>query len=219
MRRLWACLAFLIFLVGTAPAVAQPSPKIYLHGGGAIPQGSDQFSDFYGAGLHFGGGVGLEFASNFEIILAGRYNGFQTDDDGVVRFLEGRVGPLPNDADVQVDSESARIIGGEVNLKFSSEIAPRLRFYFAGGLGLYHRDLFDVQVSAALDGQQDSVDFSTESQAEAVTDPGINFGLGVSAVVAPSVEIYLEPHYTLIFSSTEEDIFFFPIQIGTSFTF
>jgi hypothetical protein len=219
LRPLCLVLAF-VFALGAAPVDAQPSPKIYVHAGGVLPQGPDQFSEFYGPGPHLGGGVGLDFASNnLEIILAVRYNRFSTDDDGIVRFLEGRVGPLPDNASVTVDAEATRILGGVVNFKFSSQLVPRVLFYFSGGLGLYHRDLYDVQVTASLDGTTDMVDFSTESKAESVTDPGINFGLGVSAAVGPSIEVYLEPHYTLIFSNTEDDIFFFPVQIGTSFTF
>lgn len=212
------CLALALLLVfGASPAEAQLSPKVYLHAGGVIPQGGEQFSDFYRFGPHVGGGVGLALPGNVEIILAGRYYNFPADEDGIFQFLQSEQPPL-NRSDFTVNASGASMLAGELNVKFYSALVPGVNFYFAGGVGLYQRDLYDANVFQTTD-PTNNRDFSADSQADEEINFGVNFGLGVSTAVTPAISVYLEPHYTLVFSSTEDDVFFFPIQIGTSYSF
>lgn len=214
-----------VMLLAAGPSFAQSNVTVYVDGGPGISNQPEQFGEFYSTGARVGGGVGYAITPSLEVLLRAHYETLPFDTDGVKTFLvEGLLINPDDTGGTQVDGPGADVLSSSINLKINSTIGTTLGFYLAGGAGIYHHDLYGVNVDFPAGFEEESFEFSAQEE----TNFGFNIGFGFSLPVTENIDARVEPQFIFVFSGEGEEtvpaiertgnISYIPIQFGLSWS-
>ena len=203
MKRLILVAVFLLAFVATSAAQQQMKPVIYVGGGIGMPMGPTVFKDYWKMGIGFGGGVGLQFNPQMEVIAKFYYNSFGFDWD---KIIGGATGVSGDGLDFQ-----AIEFGGDVKYTFGSGGASApLKPFFIVGVGFAQAKFTDGSVT----GGTVTVPISTGGYSE--TKIAFSGGAGFDYMFSPKMGFWLEGRFAMIATSGESTTYL-PIRAGLKF--
>lgn len=199
---------------------------IMLNTGLSIPFSTEYFSDYWSTGYNFG--AGIEFYLNSQLALQGyiEYNNFSFDVEKTRDKLETT--DMGEGGDVSVLNLTA-------NVKYNlPDITQKILPYILGGLGYSSLSITDLVVRRQSDGR-----YRYTIGSESVSTLSINFGFGVEFMIYPSISIFADARYILIFNDSnilnftfsdnneqdvepytlKENTSYIPLRVGVSYSF
>ena len=117
MKRFFA--TFLLCAVVVAPIFAQSGLKIYLNGGGSIPSGPSDFTDFWKLGFNVGAALGYPFESGLELVGGINYSRFPIDSDALVEEVLDLVDLGDFDINLDVSGGAISMLSLSSGLKYN----------------------------------------------------------------------------------------------------
>lgn len=199
-RILGVCCLLLAGIVGVCRAGEDNRPKAVVHGDVAIPIHPSVFSQGFSLGL--GGGVGMiwPLSGHFALAADVEYITFGVDSDEFVAATG-----LPPGASVEGDQIATLYASLGLKWNILTSVDHVLRPYIAAGAGYfrYNPDGFAVN-GMTLTG------FDNENTV------GAHVGLGVDAVLAPYLELFLDVIYVVGFTG-EDPTSYLSIRPGVAF--
>lgn len=197
MRNVSLLLFCLLFLAGSAMAVA-PSPPVSLYAGGlvSVPSSPDLFSDGYKTGYHGTVGVGLKAAPNFQLVGKFEYHTFKSEAAGLLGIQDG--------------SRNILMFGGDARFSPSMPAAPVKPFFLAGiGFANVKQDSFTGPslLTSAL---------NTAIPPGDETKFYFNIGAGIDLFSTPKLGMFIQARYVNVATSGEA-LQFIPVTLGLKF--
>ncbi len=200
MKKLIALsLTALLLAAATTSAEAQvPKSPVSFYAGGLIslPQ-SEGFSDLYGNGFHFFGGVGLKMLP-VELVGKIEFNSFAAEDGGFGLDITG-------------GDNSLLLFGVDAKKAFGAPAVP-LKPYVLGGLGIAMISVGDFETNNPL--ATSTVDLL--NQTEDVSEFYYEFGAGVELATTPLFSFFAQARWVSI-QTDGEATNYIPISLGIKF--
>jgi opacity protein-like surface antigen len=203
MKKLILVSVFLLAFAATSAAQQQMKPVFYAGGGLCMPIGPTFFKDYWKTGIGFGGGVGLQFNPQIEVIAKFYYNTFGLDWD---KLLAGYSGVTCDGLDFQAIEFGADF---KYMMAAGGEGAPFKPFFIAG-VGFAQAKFTDLTVT----GDTSTVIFPASSISE--TKVAISAGAGFDYMFSPQMGFWLEGRFAMIATSGESTTYL-PFRAGIKF--
>lgn len=195
-------LAVLAFALVASCAYAQRTPGTYsigAFGGVAMPQGPDNFKDYFKSGYGFGGEV--KYNVNPKMSLAGSFSmiSFGIKEDA----FAGDVGI--EDAKLTIEGGGIKVNAIQANvLYYLMPAGSATELYAIGGAGYYMQkaespDKVEVEVEGETYDMTDMFDIGED---EGENDIGVQFGLGMDLPLG-SMNLFFEGKYHIVFTEDE----------------
>jgi opacity protein-like surface antigen len=198
-------IVIVLVLLCAAPGWAQNKikPIIYVGGGLGMPLSPTLFSDYWKMGFGFGGGLGLQFNPQVEIIGRFHYNTFPLDDDKLLSDA-GVSG-----SSVTIDGLDFQSLEFGVDLKYIFKMAAESKFkpYMVTNVGFANVKFTDVTITG--DGGSITLPASSISETDFTFAPG----LGFDYMFAPKVGMWIDVRYALVLTEGETTSYL-PIKAG-----
>jgi opacity protein-like surface antigen len=200
MKKLILIAVILLAFAATSAAQQQMKPVFYAGGGIAMPIGPTFFKDYWKMGIGFGGGVGLQFSPQMEVIGKFYYNTFGFDWDKVIAGTSGVTGDGLDFQAIEfgVDFKYMMTAGGEG--------APFKPFFIAG-VGFAQAKFTDGSVS----GGTVTIPISTGGFSE--TKLALSGGAGFDYMFSPQMGFWVEGRFAMIVTEGESTTYL-PLRAG-----
>jgi opacity protein-like surface antigen len=206
----------LAMLLGLFAGIATASAQSLSFGGGphvglSISSFPKAIKDYYGMGLVFGAHGDLNIVKFLSVRLNFTYHSFGFDKTKFIQVLAQQSNLNPSDLAFEGYTSRAILIGldGLGKIPTGSVVTP----YGVVGFGINLLSASDPKLTFQ---GQDVTNLAGLQPASSETKFGINFGAGSEFKVGPTMKLYLEIKYAIIFTSNESTSHI-PIVIGASF--
>ncbi len=183
-------------------AYAQRTPGTYsigAFGGVAMPQGPEEFKDYFKSGYGFGGEVKynvnpkMSLAGSFSMITFGIKEDAFGDDIGI------------EDAKVTIEGGGIKVNAIQANvLYYLMPAGSATELYAIGGAGYYMQKMESPdKVEVEVEGETyDLTDMFDMGEEDGENDIGVQFGLGMDLPLG-SMNLFFEGKYHIVFTEDE----------------
>jgi opacity protein-like surface antigen len=177
--------------------------SVFINTGFSIPTAPDEFSDYWKTGFNIGGGIGFPIIRNLRFQVDLEYNSFAFDEDTFIDDLSyGGTG-------ISISGGTASILTAAVNLKALIPTGSYSKTpYLIGGVSFFALSISDgtvryEQYTRTIGGDSDPA-------------IGLSLGAGISFVMNPNMNIFIEARYGIGFTE-DEDTQYIPFKVGLEF--
>jgi opacity protein-like surface antigen len=177
--------------------------SVFINTGFSIPSAPNEFSDYWKTGFNIGGGIGFPIIRNLRFQVDLEYNSFAFDEDTFIDDLSyGGTG-------ISISGGTASILTAAVNLKALIPTGSYSKTpYLIGGVSFFALSISDgtvryEQYTRTIGGDSDPA-------------IGLSLGAGISFVMNPNMNIFIEARYGIGFTE-DEDTQYIPFKVGLEF--
>jgi opacity protein-like surface antigen len=202
MKRFFVALVGLLVLASAAAAESQMKPVIYAGGGISAPVSPEWFSDYWGLGYNFGGGVGLQINPSMEVTGNAFFNSHAFDDQKWVDYRG-----VPGVAIDGLDFQSIEF-GFDFKYILMAD-RPDAKFlpFLVMGVGAANIKFTD----ATRTGGDDSYTLPASENSE--TKFEWSGGAGVNFMFSPKAGVWLDGRWVMV-TTENESINYIPVRAG-----
>jgi opacity protein-like surface antigen len=209
MKRSIVTLAVLLILSGAAfgqTDAAKMKPVFYAGGGLALPTSPSVFSDYWGMGYGFGGGIGIQITPYVEVIGKFCFNTFPFDADKFLADI-GETGATIDGLDFR-----ALEFGADVKYMFDTGPESPVAPFLVAGVGAANVKVTDVTITE--DGETITVPLGDFSE----TKIALGIGGGLDYMFSPTAGLWVEGRYTIV-TTEGESTGYLPLRAGIKLLF
>jgi hypothetical protein len=233
MKKVCLILTLLLTISSLVSGQNERKTKVYLGGGIALPQGPDDFKNYFNIGLVTGGGIGFSLSQNATLVLSFGYGSFGADEAKFKSYFEtitnlgfGLYGVSGgNFSNFSVTSTSGLQLEGRINLRLISSPNPVLPYLY-GGLG--YSSFTQPEITYTYNIPSQWIGYYTYVPAQTLSGTkkfgedesafSTSVGLGFEFPFSSSISLLLESGYTIAFTK-DENTSFIPFKANISIGF
>lgn len=207
-RKKWWMYVGVLMLFACAVVFARTPGSYSLGGFGglSLPQGPDEFKDYFKSGIGFG--AEFKYNINEKMSLVGSFASlpFKFNEDKMAEEVAGVVG---DEIEVNIEGGGLKYNVIQANLlMYLSQPEASTGFYLTGGGGYYMgKSQNPDKVEITYMGQTLDITDMLEGEEESENDLGVNFGAGLELAMGTSMNLFVEGKYHIVFTEDESTKF------------
>lgn len=177
-------------------------------GGLNLPQGPDEFKDYFKSGIGFGAEFKYNINEKMSFVGSFAYLPFNYNEDKMEEDIMELVG---GEEDIQINIEGGGIKYNAIQanlLLYLSQPEASTGFYLTGGGGYYMgKSETPDKVELTYAGETIDITDMMEGEEESENDLGVNFGAGLELAMGTSMSLFVEGKYHIVFTEDESTKF------------
>jgi hypothetical protein len=208
MRTVKMLLALTLIAALTVPAFGQRAPGSFSiggFGGLTMPQSPKEFKDFFKSSIGFGGEFKYNLNGKTSFVGAFSMLPLKFNADEITKMIEAEAGETGLDVTVEGGGIKINAITGNL-LLYLTQPEASTGFYATVGGGYYMMKPKDPdKVELTIEGEK--IDITDEFSGNESSDEnkfGVNGGLGLEISMSPSLALFAEGKYHLIFTDDDK---------------
>lgn len=209
MRRTTGLVGLGLLIIFASTLVFARTPGSYSiggFGGLSLPQGPDEFKDYFKSGIGFGAEV--KYNLNEKTSLVGSFASipFKFNEDKMAEDIAEWVG---DEIEVNIEGGGFKVNAIQADLLYYlSQPEASTGLYITGGGGYYMSKTQNPdKVEITYLGETIDITEEFEGEEETENDLGVNFGAGLELAMGTSINLFVEGKYHIVFTEDESTKF------------